>query len=754
MKKNISINIGGIIFHIEEDGYERLKEYLDSINKYFSTFEDSSEIIADIESRIAEIFLARLNEEKQIITAEDVKSLISTMGSIQDFQAVEEQDAFTSKGEEKEKEPGSKSTRTETPRKLYRDGKRKLLGGVASGIAHYFSIDPLWIRLIFVLLVFDVFLTFSVSSILILSYIILWIVLPESRDLPEDKKIKKLYRNPDDRVLGGIASGVAAYFGADVVVVRLLFVLSIPIGGLLVYIILWIILPEATSITDKVQMKGEPVTLSNIESNIKSSLNVKEGEENLLIKILLFPFRVIAMLLEAIARILGPLLGFLVDIVRIVAGLVFSVTGLCVLIALTITLGVMVGMFSESQYVSMGGLPIDLLKESIPVIGIVAAFIATAIPALALILGGIAIIIKRRTVHPSIGWSLFAIWMVSIATLAIATPGVITEFRSEGNYVREITYDIKDKTAVLDLNETGMEDYHSTSLRLRGYDGDQFRLVQEFEARGRTRKDAADNARMIEYNVEQEDSILLFDSNIQFKDNARFRNQRLNMTLYIPYDQPFIMTDQMQHIIYNTLYRYDYRVSDIDSDNRWIFTREGLECISCGGLSYDQSDRNYTRTYSNRGFTDLRLKGPFKVFLRQGDYDVEITGSQRQIRRTRITQSGDRISIEFDDGRIRSTDGILTINISLPDLEQIRFSGLHISTVNEFTCRKLRVELDRESEGNLDFQADDLKVILLGRSRLSISGQASELVADIGPGSEFVHQNFTSTNSSINYGSN
>ena len=90
MKKNISINISGIIFHIEEDGYESLKKYLDSINRYFSTFEDSSEILADIESRIAEIFLSKLNEEKQVITAEDVSALIATMGSVSDFRAVEE----------------------------------------------------------------------------------------------------------------------------------------------------------------------------------------------------------------------------------------------------------------------------------------------------------------------------------------------------------------------------------------------------------------------------------------------------------------------------------------------------------------------------------------------------------------------------------------------------------------------------------------------------------------------------------------
>jgi hypothetical protein len=82
MKKNISINISGIIFHIEEDGYDNLRKYLDSITKYFSSFEDSSEIMADIEGRIAEIFLSKLNEGKQVITAEDVTFLMTTMGSV------------------------------------------------------------------------------------------------------------------------------------------------------------------------------------------------------------------------------------------------------------------------------------------------------------------------------------------------------------------------------------------------------------------------------------------------------------------------------------------------------------------------------------------------------------------------------------------------------------------------------------------------------------------------------------------------
>jgi uncharacterized protein (DUF1697 family) len=140
MKKNISINISGIIFHIEEDGYDQLKQYLESINRYFSSFDDSLEIIADIEGRIAEIFLKELKDGKQVITKEDVEKLIATMGSIEDFQAAEEESSYIIESTEKEKKE-ERSDQKEGPkeeyafsRKLYRDNRRKILGGVLAGI--------------------------------------------------------------------------------------------------------------------------------------------------------------------------------------------------------------------------------------------------------------------------------------------------------------------------------------------------------------------------------------------------------------------------------------------------------------------------------------------------------------------------------------------------------------------------------------------------------------------------------------------
>ena len=113
---------------------------------------------------------------------------------------------------------------------------------------------------------------------------------------------------------------MAAYFGIDLIAVRLLFIVfTIFFGiGLLIYIVLWVALPEAKSLTDRMEMQGEPVTLSNIESNIKKNLNVDPNkEESAITKLLLLPFRIIGTLLGVLAKILVPL----VDVLRVAIGI-------------------------------------------------------------------------------------------------------------------------------------------------------------------------------------------------------------------------------------------------------------------------------------------------------------------------------------------------------------------------------------------------------------------------------------------------
>ncbi|MFW5762267.1 MAG: PspC domain-containing protein [Cyclobacteriaceae bacterium] len=629
MKKNISINISGIIFYIEEDGYDKLKEYLDSINSYFSKFDESNEIVNDIESRIAEIFLAKLKDGKQVITSEDVDSLIATMGSIRDFKAVQEP----------EEEPQQEESRTEysqtalESKKLFRDTKRKVIGGVAAGLGNYFSIDPLWIRLIFLLLFVSFFFEFEISLIVAMIYIIMWIVIPGSDELKEGKKYRKMYRNSDDKVLGGVSSGIASYFGIDVVVVRLLFVVLIfaAFSGPIIYVLLWIIIPEAKSITEKMEMQGEPVTLSNIEENIKKSLNVKEGEENTLVKILLLPFRLLSLLINWLGKILSPLLKFLVEAVRILAGLLIIITGVSTMFGLLVILGAGIGLLSGNYLVNIDFMPIELIQNSLPLAPFIATIIVVFIPSLFITLLGVMIISKTNLIKPGLGWSLFAIWIIASLSLAISIPKIVTDFRVESNVKQMETFDI-DGTAVLTMEDKYPDvKYDRAELRIRAHEDSTFLLEKNIESRGKSIEDAQENARMLIYHVNVQDSIIAFPYSPTFTDNAVFRVQNLEIILYVPYEQPFVLEPKLANILRNTLSIYGYRAGDM-KDNVWKYTREdSLLCITCDPKNVQDQNRetvadNFIPVGEDvKNFNFLDIGNTFVVNVKQGnDYQVEI----------------------------------------------------------------------------------------------------------------------------------
>jgi phage shock protein PspC (stress-responsive transcriptional regulator) len=742
MKKNISINISGIIFHIEEDGYETLRKYLDSIKRYFASFEDSSEILIDIESRIAEIFLAKLNEGKQVITAEDVNGLIATMGSVNDFKAAEEQELGASdlaSEEAKNKSHASGSAR-EAAKKLYRDQKRKIAGGVCAGLAHYFNIDPVWPRLLFALLVLG-----SYGSLLIV-YVILWIVLPASGELVEEASVKKMYRDSEKKVIGGVASGVAAFFGADIALIRVLFVIFAIFGGLglLVYIILWIALPEAKSITEKMQMQGEPVTLSNIETSVKKSLNEKDGEEeSVLTKIVLFPFRLIAMIINGIAKVLGPVFKVGVDVLRMFIGIVITLSGLAMFVAILIGAGLVFGFISLSALPSWWdipvheiGFPLEALRNSFPTWTIFFAFLMAIIPAMFIILIGNSIIAKRIVFNALTGWSLFVLFFISVGVLSFSIPQIVYSFKEEGEYRVEKTFPIDGKIPVLKVNEVGLDDYDVTSLTIKGYEGTDLKLVQRFEAQGNTRKVAGENARMIDYNVTQNDSIITFDSNITFKKDAKFRAQRLDMDLFIPYNTLFVIEEGTWRMIDNNYREYDgYR--DSNFNKTWKMTRDGFECTNC----LEPSERKAVELRDQFGledFSSIDLSGLFDVRIEQGDvYAVQLDGPEREKKRYDVYREQETLVIEyknedkffwkkdlFDEDKVK-------ITITMPDLKELDVKGAGKLTFQGFREQDIEIKLTGAVNGEGDIYSENLTIDLTGASTLELKGSGQFMEANL-----------------------
>jgi phage shock protein PspC (stress-responsive transcriptional regulator) len=747
MKKNISINISGIIFHIEEDGYDTLRKYLDSINKYFGSFEDSSEILADIESRIAEIFLSRLNDGKQVVTAEDVTALISTMGNVNDFKAAEEQEFAGGEARQEFKQTHSStsnSSGTSIPKKLMRDARRKVLGGVCAGLANYFNIDPVWPRLLFALLVLG-----SYGGLLIV-YIILWIVLPVSNDLEEEPTVKKMFRDPEKKVIGGVAAGVAAYFGADTSIIRVVFVGLTFVGGLgaILYIIFWIALPEAKTITEKMQMQGEPVTLSNIESSVKRGLNEKDGqEESTLAKIILFPFRIIAMIITGIANALGPVFRVLIDVLRVMIGVFITLLGVSLIISLIMAFGIAIGLFHAPHWgifsdwpIENSGFPIEAFRNSFPTWTIVGAFLVAFIPCLFITLLGNSIIAKKVVFNSYVGWTLFILFFISAAFLSINIPRMVYAFKEEGEHKVEQVFDTKGKIPVLKIHENGMDEYNVTDLNIHGYSGKELKLIERFGAQGSSRKAAGENAQMIEYDVTQTDSIITFDSNIRFKKDAKFRAQRLKMDLYVPYDMPFVVEENLWRLI-NINGNY-YRYHSDNGDETWKINEiSGLKCVSCPEESQPDKTTYNSATgkdeFGLRDFNSVDMKGLFDVRIQRGDnYAVEMTGSERAKKHYTLSVEGETLVIDYDDNREFWKKGFdnetkIRLIITMPTLRDLDAKGAGDVKIRGFDEDEMDISLLGAVVAEGEFNVRSLDVNMTGATQLELKGQGNFLEADI-----------------------
>ena len=217
MKKIININLSGRVIPIEDAAYEQLQAYIESLRRYFAHEESRDEIINDIESRIAELMSEKVRKGASCITDADVEEIATSMGRPEDFEAEEVSPGgeiplkgnSTAQSNQQQYQQQSSSHTTGAPHaerekapkgRLYRDTSDKFIGGVCSGIAAYMNVDPAIVRILFAII------TFGGFGFGFLAYIIMWIILP-AKDL-EEYSGKRLFRNPEEKVIGGVASGL------------------------------------------------------------------------------------------------------------------------------------------------------------------------------------------------------------------------------------------------------------------------------------------------------------------------------------------------------------------------------------------------------------------------------------------------------------------------------------------------------------------------------------------------------------------
>ena len=209
MKKTLTVNLGGTVFHIDEDAYRLLDNYLCNLKLHFRKQEGAEEIVDDIEARISELFLEKLNAGSQVITLADVEEVIARVGKPEDFGTTDEEEKRTSS------DTSAASATYTSRRRLYRNSDDKILGGVMGGLAAYLGWDPTLLRLLALVILICGYGT------LIPVYIICWLVIPEARTAAEKLSMRGeavTVENIGKTVTDGfekMANGVNSYMNSE-----------------------------------------------------------------------------------------------------------------------------------------------------------------------------------------------------------------------------------------------------------------------------------------------------------------------------------------------------------------------------------------------------------------------------------------------------------------------------------------------------------------------------------------------------------
>lgn len=564
MKKTFTINISGIIFHIDDDAYSKLNSYLSSIKRHFNNLNGKEEVIADIESRIAEILQAKLTDNKQVIGVEDIDEVIVIMGQPSDF--ADDEDDST--------EPSQ--AHQHSYKRLYRDSENKMIGGVASGIAAYLHTDPLWIRILFIISLFTTL-------------------------------------------------------------------------GLFIYVILWIALPEAFTTTERLEMKGEKVNISNIEKSIKDEFDKLKGKINDLTQ----------QAKETVKKKSGVPKTFFEDILELFInitkvffkGLVILLGIIILLTGLGLVLG-FIGLFFNHGFfffddAHIGIFPayrlIDIFLSSSGNLGLlkVGLFFFIGIPVIMLIYAGIRLIFGFEKIR-HLGLTMFILWIMGLIFTLTFSFKVFQNFKYEVDDKEEFaieqpsTNEIYLDTRNLDRKSYSYyEDYitiddfeivitregyliNQVRLEITESYNDQLMLIKHSSARGRTGFDAKIRAEKTIYQFEQDDNKLYFNDYYMISNGVDWADQKLWLELKVPIGTTIHLSDDMYRMLKHRSRYYYYSWSD----RIYMMTEDGLEKIE--EIDKEEIDKieeieevsekndTATKAYSNLNFMILNyIEYPF-----------------------------------------------------------------------------------------------------------------------------------------------
>ena len=481
MKRVETIHINGIVFSIEDDAFGKLGAYLDTLSNYFEQEQGGREIIADIEARISELFIERNGNAKQVITLTDVTKVIETLGSPEDI-------AGTDPDFETENIPPPRPAHQplKSSRRLYRDPDRRYLGGVCAGLSAWLGINPVFLRLVFVFLVL----------------------------LPFPRFIFNVY--------GFHGHGFPCFF-------------------VLLYCVLWIIIPKAKTTAQKLGMRGEPVNISNIEKNIRESFSdptLKHSFRNFLNEFGEF--------LGKFFSVFGRIIGILLGLCLFCWGIGFAI----MLIAMLFMQDIVFNHLVEWDFLSFNELFSHIISPTAYSILLFCAFLIAVLLIFALLYWGVKLMVGSRVRHRLLHVMLIVLWITAMVTVIAVCIAQAKNFAWRNDQIVETQQIKKSDTLYLALSPSKLQlsnnpidiyfdkntrcFYGKPNLHVRKSDDGQAQLKINRWSHGESKRTAGQYAENIVYQIELRDSLLIFDAFFTVTPQDKWKFQTLNLELYIP----------------------------------------------------------------------------------------------------------------------------------------------------------------------------------------------------------------------------
>jgi len=522
MKKTFTINISGSIFHIDEDAYEKLQNYLQMLNRHFGASEEGKEILQDIEARIAELFNEKMKDGGDVIIDPWVDEVISRMGTPEDFMEDGEGEAETA----------APAASTRVKRRMYRDPDRRVLGGVCGGMGAYFNIDPVILRIVFFVLFFVI--------------------------------------GPFNFVL---------------------------------YLMLWIAVPKARTTAQRLEMKGEEATVSSIEKSIKEEVKdvkasyqrfknpgaYEKGKEGMS-RFGELAYNVFRAFLKIVVVVVGALLvliGFF--------GLLSFVSTMLIGHSLLSGLPSVMGWSPDFQ---MSGVFNHFVSPGAIAISVIAIVLLAAIPLMAILFIGTKMIFRYKTNNKVIGLASVGVWLLALVTLIVVSVGQVDNFSKKASETTSTEIGCPNcNTLVLGLGDDLYRNYTNYEIDLNrmkmikvdGDDmllgdphldiekssGNQFLVVLKKKARGKNQNEAKQNAGAIVYNFQQKDSLITFDPYYTLGENDQWRNQEVDIVVKIPVGKSVYLDKNLVQIIYDIENVNNTWDGDMGG-KYWTMTEDGL----------------------------------------------------------------------------------------------------------------------------------------------------------------------------------